>query len=218
MNGLFTLFVSKTCSDNMETSIFMDVRGVRIWCDISARRSVPNASGSKLINCRNRFSDQPSCNERRHRSSHAGDAGKGFTVVADEIRKLSETSSSQSKTIGEQLKNIQDSIVEIVSASQESSTAFSGVSARIQETDSLVQSVRTSLETQNDDSRSVIGLLSNMEKNTENVRSASLKMSEGSQRVLEKMDKLQTSVDAVSESMEMMSKNASSVVVSGICL
>ena len=149
-------------------------------------------------------------------AAHAGDAGKGFAVVADEIRKLSETSSSQSKTIGEQLKNIQDSIVEIVSASQESSTAFSGVSARIQETDGLVQSVRTSLETQNDDSRSVIGLLSDMEKNTENVRSASLKMSEGSQRVLEKMDKLQTSVDAVSESMEMMSKNASSVVVSGM--
>ena len=94
--------------------------------------------------------------------------------------------------------------MEIVYASQESSTAFSGVSARIQETDGLVQSVRTSLETQNDDSRSVIGLLSDMEKNTENVRSASLKMSEGSQRVLEKMDKLQTSVDAVSESMEMM--------------
>ena len=41
-------------------------------------------------------------------AAHAGDAGKGFSVVADEIRKLSETSSVQSKTIGEQLMNIQE--------------------------------------------------------------------------------------------------------------
>ena len=38
-------------------------------------------------------------------AAHAGDAGKGFSVVADEIRKLSETSTSQSKTIGNQLNN-----------------------------------------------------------------------------------------------------------------
>ena len=43
-------------------------------------------------------------------AAHAGEAGKGFAVVADEIRKLSETSSQQSKTIGEQLKRIQDTI------------------------------------------------------------------------------------------------------------
>ena len=49
-------------------------------------------------------------------AAHAGEAGKGFSVVADEIRKLSETSTAQSKEIGDQLKNIQDSINEIISA------------------------------------------------------------------------------------------------------
>ena len=39
-------------------------------------------------------------------AAHAGDAGKGFSVVADEIRKLAETSSSQSKNIDEELRSI----------------------------------------------------------------------------------------------------------------
>lgn len=151
-------------------------------------------------------------------AAHAGETGKGFAVVADEIRKLSETSSKQSKTIGDQLKKIQDSIAEIVSASQETSTAFSGLSTRIHETDSLVQSVRMSLETQNEDSKSVISSLSAMDKNTENVRRASVKMAEGSRHVLDEMNKLRYSLEAVKESMEDMSRIAQSVLKSGIQL
>ena len=151
-------------------------------------------------------------------AAHAGEAGKGFAVVADEIRKLSETSSGQSKTIGNQLKNIKNSIGEIVAASQESSSAFSGVSNRIRETDALVQSIRTSLEAQNENSRTVIASLSGMDKNTENVRSASMQMESGSSRVLEEMGKLQDSLDAVRQSMEAMSENAQSVVKSGMRL
>lgn len=59
---------------------------------------------------------------------------------------------SQTKSIrdssafaGQLVKNI-GQIREIVAASHESSTVFSGISLRIQETDVLVQSVRSSLE------------------------------------------------------------------------
>ncbi|MDD5928393.1 MAG: methyl-accepting chemotaxis protein [Spirochaetales bacterium] len=151
-------------------------------------------------------------------AAHAGEAGKGFAVVADEIRKLSETSSKQSKTIGEQLKNIQDSIGEIVTASKETSTAFSGVSSRIIETDALVQSVRNSLVTQNEDSRTVISSLSVMDKTAENVRNASVTMAEGSQHVLEEMEKLRNSLEDVKKSMLEMAEVAQGVVKSGMNL
>ncbi|MBQ6568553.1 MAG: methyl-accepting chemotaxis protein [Treponema sp.] len=148
-------------------------------------------------------------------AAHAGEAGKGFAVVADEIRKLSETSSGQSKTIGDQLKNIQDSIGEIVSASQESSAAFSGVSGRIHDTDGLVRSIRESLEEQNTGSRSIISSLSSMDKNTADVRGASARMAEGSSQVLDEMNRLRDSVEAVRDSMAAMSDSAHSVVKSG---
>ncbi|MBP5284412.1 MAG: methyl-accepting chemotaxis protein, partial [Treponema sp.] len=63
-------------------------------------------------------------------AAHAGDAGKGSAVVADEIRKLSETSTGQSKTIGDQLSGIKEAINSVVKASQESSDAFNSVTEK----------------------------------------------------------------------------------------
>ncbi len=151
-------------------------------------------------------------------AAHAGEAGQGFAVVADEIRKLSETSSKQSKTIGEQLRNIKDSIVEIVSASQESSSAFAGLSSSIQETDNIVRSVCASLETQNEDSRQVIMSLNDMGQTAEKVRQASGKMAQGSDRVLQEMDKLRESLEAVQESMSEMTESVQNVTKSGMQL
>jgi len=50
-------------------------------------------------------------------AAHAGDAGKGFNVVADEIRKLSEDTSRNSKEISKSLKGI----VEFIHISEEAS-------------------------------------------------------------------------------------------------
>jgi len=52
-------------------------------------------------------------------AAHAGDAGRGFSVVADEIRKLAETSSSQSKTISQNLGLLM-SAIELVDRHSES--------------------------------------------------------------------------------------------------
>lgn len=81
-----------------------------------------------------------------------------------------------------------------------------------------MQSIRTSLESQNEDSRTVIASLSAMDKTAENVRDASLKMAGGSRHVLEEMDKLKVSLQAVQSSMFAMSENAQSVVKSGMRL
>ncbi len=55
-------------------------------------------------------------------AARAGEHGKGFAVVADEVRNLAERSSSATKEIGSLIKGIQQTVSEAVSAMNESAT------------------------------------------------------------------------------------------------
>lgn len=76
-------------------------------------------------------------------------------MVADEIRKLSETSSVQSKTIGEELEKITNSINDVVSASQTSSKSFSTVKSSISQTQQLVTQIQGAMEEQQEGSKQI---------------------------------------------------------------
>lgn len=81
-------------------------------------------------------------------AAHAGEAGQGFSVVADEIRKLSENASKQSRTIGIQLKTILDSMAGITELSEDLKAAFSIVSDGIKNTNIMVQEISSAMEEQ----------------------------------------------------------------------
>ncbi len=55
-------------------------------------------------------------------AARAGEHGKGFAVVADEVRKLAERSSSATKEIGSLIRGIQETVSEAVKAMNESAT------------------------------------------------------------------------------------------------
>ncbi len=68
-------------------------------------------------------------------AAHAGEAGRGFSVVADEIRKLAEGSSAQSKSIGINLKAVEQAFQAVSEGSVE-------VQKRFQETETVISQVR----------------------------------------------------------------------------
>ena len=135
-------------------------------------------------------------------AAHAGEAGRGFSVVADEIRKLAENSSVESHKINTELKQIIQSISQIVKDSEASETAFSEVADRINNTEKLVLEVDSAIHEQKTGAGQVIESLRAMNEITTKVRDDSMEMSRGNETMLREINALRDSAGEISASME----------------
>jgi methyl-accepting chemotaxis protein len=151
-------------------------------------------------------------------AAHAGEAGKGFSVVSDEIRKLSETSSLQSKTIGDELKRIEDSILGVVNVAKESKEVFTTVSSRIKDTDQLVHEIQSAMAEQQEGSKQINQALQNMTNSTMEVKNASEEMSEGNKAILDEVKRLQDATLVMKDSMGEMALGAKKINDTGSSL
>ena len=148
-------------------------------------------------------------------AAHAGEAGRGFSVVADEIRKLSETSSIQSKTISSQLKKIQGSIEEVVQASTDASSALTVMSGKIKETDGLMSQIKLAMEEQDTGSRQILESLRSMNESTQAVQGASQDIAYQNKAILQEVETLKTASNKMSQGMNDMASGAHKIRETG---
>ncbi len=78
-------------------------------------------------------------------AAHAGDAGKGFSVVADEIRNLAEASAVNSKQISAILKQIVGLIGDATKAGSQTGEAFESIDAEVKELRSSLGEISTNM-------------------------------------------------------------------------
>ena len=123
-------------------------------------------------------------------AAHAGDAGKGFGVVADEIRSLAENAAEQSEAIGALLANIKETIEQIVDASRDSSAAFESVGGKIRDIDGMMQEVHSGMNEQNLAAKDVLEVTKVIHASALSIEEASVRMKDESRIVFAQMDKL----------------------------
>lgn len=144
-------------------------------------------------------------------AAHAGDAGKGFSVVADEIRKLAENSSSQSSTISTELKDITASISDVVTLSSQAQTAFADIVTHLGVTDGLIKEIDGAMSEQETASRQIFEALTETKNMAVDVTEKSQDMSNAVTNVGKEMSTVQEISDTVSNSMDEMQAGAQQI-------
>jgi uncharacterized protein YoxC len=79
-------------------------------------------------------------------AAHAGSAGAGFSVVADEIRKLSETTAANSKAISQILSSIVTGIHDTTNRSGQTSALITGIADSLQNFSQMLTELLTALD------------------------------------------------------------------------
>jgi methyl-accepting chemotaxis protein len=134
-------------------------------------------------------------------AAHAGEYGKGFSVVADEIRKLAEQASGQSKTIGGTLKSVGDEINKVVASSMEAEKSFDTVREFVDYIVPLELQVKNAMEEQSSGSTQILSALSSMSDISAHVQEGSGKMKSSGETLMAVVDKLKRINSEVSQSM-----------------
>jgi methyl-accepting chemotaxis protein len=144
-------------------------------------------------------------------AAHAGAAGKGFAVVADEIRKLAESSGTQSKTISGVLKKIKDSIDKIAKSTEGVLLKFEAISGGVKQVSEQEEQVRAAMEEQGLGSRQILEAVGNLNEITVAVRDGAEAVSGRSREVMNESRVLERIIGEISGGMQEMAAGAEQI-------
>ena len=120
-------------------------------------------------------------------AAHAGDFGAGFSVVADEIRKLAEDSGHQAKQIGEVLKTIKQMVDNAYSKAGTVQDEFNSVVSLAGQVKDQQLEVKNSMDEQNAGNTLLLQSLSQMKDGTHAVEDAANHLKEDTSLIIEQI-------------------------------
>ena len=144
-------------------------------------------------------------------AAHAGEAGRGFAVVADEIRKLAEIASSQSKSISSGLKELIESIGQVVDKANILDHSFEDVRNAISVVVDEQQNIRTIMEEQRTGNNQVKTSFETIQNLSNSVYSGVMEMSKGSESIIQKTEDLVNITSDINTSMNNMANNSEDI-------
>lgn len=118
-------------------------------------------------------------------AAHAGDAGRGFSVVADEIRTLAEQTTQNSKSIGKSLTDIVTKIDVATELAKESNSVINDVGKGIVEVEEGMTETLSGLKEISTGNSQVVEAMGILNTLTTDITDASKNIQEGTARLLE---------------------------------
>jgi methyl-accepting chemotaxis protein len=153
-------------------------------------------------------------------AAHAGEAGRGFSVVADEIRNLAEQSAGQSKEIASELGTIKASIDRAVDSSGRAGVSFADVLAGVRTVADHMVEIEHAMNEQAAGSAQISGAMSAMHEATAKVRDGAAELRDKAKQLSGETwaltavnDSIRADVDGVASSLTTIDAAARSVLV-----
>lgn len=103
-------------------------------------------------------------------AAHAGDAGKGFSVVAGEIQKLSKETNQSSRKISELVKNVSETIKVMISNAQNASGGLKAIMDSVTRTESIVADITGAINEQSEESNKIMNAAGGLYKSAESMK------------------------------------------------
>jgi methyl-accepting chemotaxis protein len=123
-------------------------------------------------------------------AAHAGDAGRGFSVVADEIGKLSQSAASQSRQIAQEIESIRGLILAVSQSSTGAEEAFVDILSPIQTLGTVQRDVKSAVDRHETGTAQVVTVSSRVADVAAHVREGSAQMVEASRNVSEEIGRI----------------------------
>lgn len=144
-------------------------------------------------------------------AAHAGEAGKGFAVVSDEIRKLAESSATQSKTISSTLRDFMRSIDAAVVSSKQAASSFDSIRNAVEVVVKLQTEIQAAMHEQSIGNQQVGDSFSTIRDLNGRVLAGSAEMTEGNRSILKMAEDLVTITDEIRASMDNMTRSSEEI-------
>jgi methyl-accepting chemotaxis protein len=144
-------------------------------------------------------------------AAHAGEAGMGFAVVAEEIRKLAVSSSEQSKIINTVLKTIKESINKMTKSAEQVLNEFEAIDSGVKTVAEQEDNIRNAMEEQGEGSKQVLEGVVNVNEITRQVKGGSEEMLEGSKEVMNESQNLEMVTQEITGGMNEMASGADQI-------
>lgn len=135
-------------------------------------------------------------------AARAGNEGKGFTVVAMEIRKLADETSHSTKQIAELVDAIQEQVRQVVTVSSESKKEVQEGQQMVQEIGQLFKHIASSTEGVTEQIDSLSSITEQMSIRSEDVKATVNEMAKSSKRVADSAEQVAASTQEEQASIE----------------
>ena len=145
-------------------------------------------------------------------AAHAGDAGKGFSIVAEEIRKLSEETSQNSDAIRKSIENNNNYIDISNQTADDLKEVFNTVVREIKDVSSSLSGIVENIKELSQGSYVITSSVSNLDKSNEEVNKALLIMEESIEEGLKSIEDINSSVKAAKDHISFLQKLGSDIV------